>query len=207
MLLSTEAILQVLSGDESQYGHLRIIPPPPVEQIRNSGSASIDLRLGRWFLLLREARTALLDIDDKQDPRARELTPLTKTTFVPFRERFILHPRKFVLGITLEWISLPSRLGGYVTGKSSWGRRGLVIETAAGIHPGFSGCLTLELANMGEVPIALKAGIRSARRSWHDSGGRPLRGGPAPRGGIRPRVAAISRNGLRNHARARFCFV
>jgi hypothetical protein len=38
---------------------------------------------------------------------------------------------------------------------------------------------------------------RSARRSWHDSGGRPLRGGPAPRGGIRPRVAAISRNDLR----------
>lgn len=41
-------------------------------------------------------------------------------------------------------------------GKSSLGRRGLVIETAPGVHPGFSGCLTLELANVGEIPIVLK---------------------------------------------------
>jgi dCTP deaminase len=166
MLLNTEAIITALSEDESRYGRLRIIPPPPTDEIRESGSASIDLRLGRWFLVLREARTPFLDIGE---PRDRESTPLTKTTFVPFRERFILHPRKFVLGITLEWITLPSRLGGYVTGKSSWGRRGLVIETAAGIHPGFSGCLTLELANMGEVPIALKPGMTICQIFLHET--------------------------------------
>jgi dCTP deaminase len=45
-----------------------------------------------------------------------------------------------------------------VVGKSSLGRRGIVIETAAGVHPGFSGCLTLEIANVGEIPVKLVAG-------------------------------------------------
>lgn len=78
-----------------------------------------------------------------------------KRHFVSFGDRFVLHPNSFVLGSTLEWIRVPVNMGGYVTGKSSWGRRGLIIETAAGIHPGFTGCLTLELTNVGEVPIAL----------------------------------------------------
>jgi dCTP deaminase len=151
MLLKTDEIINSLREDGSEYGRLRIVPPPSEEDLCKSGAASVDLRLGRWFLSLREARTAVLDIDSA--------TAFTRTTFVPFGDRFILHPGKFVLGATLEWICLPSRLGAYVTGKSSWGRRGLIIETAAGIHPGFSGCLTLELANMGEVPIALRPGM------------------------------------------------
>src|SRR5580704_1069060 len=45
----------------------------------------------------------------------------------------------------------------YIAGKSSLGRRGLIIETAAGLLPGFSSCLALE---RGEVPIALLPGMR-----------------------------------------------
>ena len=82
-----------------------------------------------------------------------------KKYFVPFGEQFILHPGRFVLGSTLEWIRLPASVAGYITGKSSLGRRGLIIETAAGIHPGFSGCLALELANVGEVPVAIEPGM------------------------------------------------
>lgn len=40
------------------------------------------------------------------------------------------------------------------------GRRELIIETAAGLLPGFSGCLALERSNVGEVPIALLPGMR-----------------------------------------------
>jgi len=69
----------------------------------------------------------------------------------------------------LEWIRLPERISGYVTGRSSWGRRGLIIETAAGIHPGFSGCLALELANVGELPIALKPGMRICQIFLHQT--------------------------------------
>jgi dCTP deaminase len=184
VLIKTEEIIKSLSEAGGPYGRLRIVPSPSIEDIGLSGAASVDLRLGRWLLSLREGRIALLDIrsestessDDEGNVLAR--TPVTRTTFVPFGERFILHPRKFILGITLECISLPSGLGGYVTGKSSWGRRGLVIETASGIHPGFSGCLTLELANMGEVPIALIPGRRICQIFLHStSGGEGVHGG------------------------------
>ena len=46
-----------------------------------------------------------------------------------------------------------------VVDKSSLGRRGIIIETATGVHPGFSGCLTLEIANVGEIAVKLVAGM------------------------------------------------
>ena len=89
---------------------------------------------------------------------------------VAFGDSFLLHPRSFVLGITLEWIRLPSDLSGYITGKSSLGRRGLIIETAAGIQPGFSGCLALELSNVGEVPVSLTPGMAICQIFLHEVG-------------------------------------
>jgi hypothetical protein len=55
-----------------------------------------------------------------------------------------------------------------VTGKSSWGRRGLIIETATGIHPGFTGCLTLEFANVGSTPIELSPGMQACQIFFHN---------------------------------------
>ena len=43
-------------------------------------------------------------------------------------------------------------MSGYVTGKSSLGRHGLIIETAAGIHPSFSGCL-IEVRPIGMLKM------------------------------------------------------
>ena len=71
MLLKSDEILRALSGEEDPFGRLRIVPSPSVEEIRSSGAASVDLRLGRWFLQLREGRTALLD-PSKRDGRDEE---------------------------------------------------------------------------------------------------------------------------------------
>jgi dCTP deaminase len=43
----------------------------------------------------------------------------------------------------------------------------LLIETAAGIHPGFTGCLTLELANVGTAPIILNPGMQICQIFFH----------------------------------------
>ena len=58
---------------------------------------------------------------------------------------------------------MPNNLAGSIVGISSLGRHGLIIETAPVVHPGFSGCLTLELANVGEIPIALRPGMEIAQ--------------------------------------------
>jgi len=152
-------------------GDLPIVPLPENEiaQIEKSGEAAVDLRLGRWFVALRQAwigRIKIMDGNDNADQ-------LSKLYFCPFGDEFIVHPGRFVLGITLEWLSLPPTVGAYVTGKSSLGRRGLVIETAAAIHPGFSGCLALEIANVGEVPLAINPGMKIAQMFPHSAIGTP----------------------------------
>jgi dCTP deaminase len=92
---------------------------------------------------------------------------LAKTSYVPFGKEYILHPQSFVLGVTVEWLRLPSDVAGYVVGKSSWGRCGLIIATATGVHPGFKGCLTLELSNVGEIPIEMKPGMEICQLFIH----------------------------------------
>jgi dCTP deaminase len=165
MLLTVDFICDKL---EEKYKDedvgLRIIPKPNIDELRNKGGASIDLRLGRWFSSVRQHNLAMIKIDDEQEKPIGQ-----RSYFVPFEENFILHPGRFVLGITLEWIRLPKGIAGYILGRSSWGRRGLIIETASGIQPGFSGCLALELTNVGEVPIALKPGMPICQIFLHET--------------------------------------
>jgi dCTP deaminase len=72
---------------------------------------------------------------------------------------FELRPGQFVLGQTLETITVPAYLAVHLGGKSSWGRLGLVVHSTAGfIDPGFTGQITLELSNVGPEPIPLRQG-------------------------------------------------
>lgn len=151
-------------------GGISIVPMAQNEiaAIEGGGEASVDLRLGRWFAVLREVRVDGIRVMEDESPEL-----LSKSYFRPFGEGFVVHPGRFVLGITLEWLSLPTSIGAYVTGKSSLGRRGLVIETAAGIHPGFKGCLALEIANVGEVPLTIYPGMKIAQMFPHAAAGKP----------------------------------
>jgi dCTP deaminase len=145
-----------------------VITPAPgtPDELRKRSDASVDLRLGTWFVTPRINQVPFLDVIDESRSNVVE-APSLKSTYVPFGGKFILHPRNFVLGVTLEWIRLPSFLAGYIVGRSSWGRRGLIIATAAGVHPGFTGCLTLELTNLGEIPIEIRPGMAISQLFLH----------------------------------------
>ena len=76
-------------------------------------------------------------------------------------EPFILHPGEFVLGSTYEVVTLPDDIAARVEGKSSLGRLGLLTHATAGfVDPGFSGHVTLELANVATLPIKLYPGMK-----------------------------------------------
>lgn len=75
-----------------------------------------------------------------------------------FGQTIVLHPHQFALGATFEFLKLPGNLSAFVLTRSSFGRAGLQIATAIYVHPGWQGCLTLELQNLGEVPIRLYCG-------------------------------------------------
>lgn len=139
-----------------------VVPLLDKKEVEKRNAASIDLRLGRWFRATRHTRLAELKLDDD-----RAEAQISREHYIRFDNDFVLHPGQFVLGITLEWLRIPTDLVGYVTGRSSWGRRGLVIETATGIHPGFIGCLTLELANVGTIPVRLRPGMQVCQLFLH----------------------------------------
>lgn len=155
-------------GDPMGIG---IVPTPVGFVDSQIGGASLDIRLGRWFLSLHQSRRTQIDLSRDDEFNLEDSDG--HYSFVPFEKTFVIHPGRFVLASTLEWIKLPPNIGAYITGKSSLGRRGLIIETAAGIHPGFAGCLALEISNCGEVPIAVTPGIRIAQLFFHRLDGKP----------------------------------
>ena len=168
MILKGEDIATLLeSWGPQTTDPLVITPEPNTKQLRDSGSASVDLRLGTWLLKLQQTKRSALKLSEEAD--TSEESRLTKLYYVPFGDKFILHPRTFVLGVTLEWVRLPKNLAAYVIGRSSWGRRGLIVVTASGVHPGFTGCLTLELSNVGEMPIEISPGLSICQLFLHEA--------------------------------------
>jgi dCTP deaminase len=116
--------------------------------------SSIDVRLDRYFRVFANHRYTHIDPSEQQDDLTVPVEPVGD-------DPFILHPGEFVLGSTLEVISLGDDLASRLEGKSSLGRLGLLTHSTAGfIDPGFSGHVTLELSNVANLPIKLYPGMK-----------------------------------------------
>ena len=116
--------------------------------------ASIDVRLDRYFRLFNNHRYSVID-------PAVDQPELTRLVDAGSDEPFVLHPGEFVLGSTLERVTLGNRIAARLEGKSSLGRLGLLTHSTAGfIDPGFSGHVTLELSNTATLPILLYPGMK-----------------------------------------------
>ncbi len=166
MIIKADVIANLLDESDKATDPLVIMPQPNLRKLRRSGSASVDLRLGTWFRTMRNSTIKSLDVWDPKTNPPNE-NELTKLHYVPFGKDFVLHPNTFILGVSLEWIRLPKNLAAYVIGKSKWGRRGLIIATATGVHPGFTGCLTLEITNLGEIPICIRPAMSICQLFLH----------------------------------------
>jgi dCTP deaminase len=60
-----------------------------------------------------------------------------------------LAPGDFVLGSTVEEVYVPNGYVARIEGRSSWGRKGLLVHATAGfVDPGFRGTITLEMKNL-----------------------------------------------------------
>ena len=160
-LLGREDLKQAILEEERLDRRLVITPLLEEEQI---GRGAVDLRLGTEFLLLRRTQRPGLDPAEQSQ---EDVDQLQERSVVPFGGEFWLHPSHFVLAATLEYLRFPDDMGAYVVGRSSWGRVGLIVATAVFVHPGFCGCLTLELVNDGDSPIRLSPGARIAQLAIH----------------------------------------
>ena len=116
--------------------------------------SSIDVRIDRYFRVFHNSRYTHIDV-------AREMEDLTELVEPKGNDPFLLHPGEFVLGSTLECVTLPDDIAARLEGKSSLGRLGLLTHSTAGfIDPGFTGHVTLELSNVANLPITLYPGMK-----------------------------------------------
>lgn len=140
---------------------LVIMPLLDADQI---GEASIDLRLGNGFIVVRQTRTTQMEVTPSGIKAPGEFK---EQISIPYDKSIALHPGEFMLGSVLEYVCLPRDMMAYVIGRSSLGRLGLIIATATHVAPGYRGTLTLELSNVGTVPIKLQPRIAIAQLVFH----------------------------------------
>lgn len=169
--------MTVLSGAEIKVRlntadlEQRLVISPILEEDEQlqDGNASLDLRLGCDFAFVAPSQHGA--IDDLSTASAEEskvsLSRLYRKVYVPLGGYVNIHPHQFVLAQALEYLRLPIDLMAYVVGRSTLGRLGLTVATAIGVHPGYAGCLTLELRNLGETPLTLRPGQTVAQLFFH----------------------------------------
>src|SRR5690606_3953987 len=101
---------------------------------------------------------------------------MSEEIFINDGDAFFLHPGELALAVTFESVTLPADLVGWLDGRSSLARLGLMVHvTAHRIDPGWSGRIVLEFFNAGKLPLALRPGMMIGALSFE-----PLTG-PADR--------------------------
>lgn len=151
----TMAILS--DGDIKKHIEEGLILIDPLEDPeRQIQPSSVDLRIGSEFKGFKIIRKPCIDPKDKSD-----IESYMESFHITDKEPFIIHPGEFALATTFERVKLPDNLVARVEGRSSMGRLGITMHVTAGyIDPGFCGKITLEISNIGKMPVALYPGQR-----------------------------------------------
>lgn len=149
MILSDRDIKKALSK-----GRIKITPKPNFKE--QLGSCSIDLHLGNRFRVFKHSAHPYIDLAGPVDT-----DKLMKEIVVKKGEPFIMQPGDFALVTTVENLALADDLLGRIEGRSSLGRLGIIVHgTASVFDPGWIGKPTMELGNLGVMPVALYPGMR-----------------------------------------------
>lgn len=127
-----------------------LIVYPYLEREIEAKEAKLDIRLGGTFYEIQQRGVGAYDtIEPPPLDYLREI-------ILPPGRPYILHPHVLVLAPTFENISMPNDLVGLLQGRSSLGRLGVIVHATAGfIDPGYKGIITLELSNLGHLPVKL----------------------------------------------------
>ena len=136
----------ILTGHEIRAakasGRIIIEPCDPAQIVQ----VSVDLHLCPRLLAYGNASGRVLDLATYAEPDREIVIP---------PEGVVLVPGMLYLGATIETIHAPT-YAAIVAGKSSPARKGLRVEAAGLVEPGFRGSITLEIEVA--VPLRVYAG-------------------------------------------------
>ncbi|CAL4319159.1 dCTP deaminase [Buchnera aphidicola (Eriosoma lanigerum)] len=139
-------------------GLLKIFPRPESHLING---ATVDIRLGNRFRVFRSNENKIINLgNDEQNIKDILEKTMSPEIFLSKTDYFFLKPSGFALAVTEEKISMPNTLVGWLDGRSSLGRLGLMVHaTAHRIDPGWEGKIVLELFNSGKAVLVLQPGM------------------------------------------------
>ena len=150
---------------------LRITPTPATENITG---VTVDVHLDTEFQVRdvffpAEADQAIIDLGSCKT----ELAEIASKRFKPHSGSYVLYPGEFCLGCTAETIEIPKTLVGWLDGRSTLARFGLLVHvTAHRVDPGWNGKVVLEFYNAGAWPLRLQPGMKIGAMSFEEINGR-----------------------------------
>ena len=108
--------------------------------------------------MFREHSAPYIDLSGpKEEVSAQLESVMSDEIIIGDDEAFFLHPGVLALATTLESVKLPANIIGWLDGRSSLARLGLMVHvTAHRIDPGWEGKIVLEFYNSGKLPLALR---------------------------------------------------
>ncbi|MCG9755147.1 dCTP deaminase [Shewanella insulae] len=133
-----------------------ILEPRPSNDAING--VSVDVKLGDQFRVFQDHTAPYIDLSGpKAEVQAALDRVMSDKIVIPEGEAFFLHPGELALAVTHESLTLPADIVGWLDGRSSLARLGLMVHvTAHRIDPGWQGKIVLEFYNSGKLPLALK---------------------------------------------------
>ena len=157
-----------------EQGKIMIEPKPDASMI---SGVSVDIRLGNEFRVFKNNTAPFIDLSGpREEVQAQMNAVMSEEIVIPDGEAFFLHPGELALAVTYESVTLPADIVGWLDGRSSLARLGLMVHvTAHRIDPGWSGQIVLEFYNSGKLPLALRPQMKIAALNFESMSGEAAR--------------------------------
>jgi len=138
-----------------------ILPKPDSSMI---SGVSVDIRLGNEFRVFQDHTAPFIDLSGPKEEMQQAMdSVMSDEIYIKDGDAFFLHPGELALAVTNESVTLPDNIVGWLDGRSSLARLGLMVHvTAHRIDPGWSGQIVLEFYNSGKLPLALRPKMKIA---------------------------------------------
>jgi dCTP deaminase len=148
-----------------QQGIIKVSPQPDYDKI---SGVTLDMHLGNKFRVFEDHAAPYIDLSGPKAEVQEALNSVMSDEITLAEDKaFFLHPGELALAITMESVTLPSNIVGWLDGRSSLARLGLMVHvTAHRIDPGWSGNIVLEFFNSGKLPLALKPNMKIGALSF-----------------------------------------
>lgn len=160
--------MRLCDKDIKQYlaqGIIQITPEPKDSMI---SGVTVDIRLGNKFRVFEDHAAPYIDLSGPKEEVNRAMESVMSDEIeLSDDQAFFLHPGELALAVTLESVTLPANIVGWLDGRSSLARLGLMVHvTAHRIDPGWSGKIVLEFFNSGKLPLALRPNMKIGALSF-----------------------------------------